>query len=163
MTIEERAGTRVPAEGIVREATREDLPRIVELLDQLRSEPGHENVGQPVAREYTAAFDEIEADGKQHLFVLEVDGVVLGTLVLIIVPNLTHHGRPYAIVENVVVDASARGSGYGERLMRPAIDEARAAGCYKIALTSGLHRAEAHRFYERLGFRTTQRSFRIDL
>ncbi len=55
MTIEERAGTRVPAEGIVREATRGDLPRIVELLDQLRSEPGHEKPVPPGSRVYAAA------------------------------------------------------------------------------------------------------------
>ena len=47
--------------------------------------------------------------------------------------------------------------------MRAAIDAARAARCYKMALTSRLDRTEAHSFYERLGFVTTQRSFRMDL
>ena len=77
-------------------------------------------------------------------------------------PNLSHFGRPYAIVENVVVDAAARGHRCGEPLMRFAIDLARDAGCYKLAITSNRHRAEAHRFYERLGFTATHFGFRID-
>jgi ribosomal protein S18 acetylase RimI-like enzyme len=47
--------------------------------------------------------------------------------------------------------------------MRATIDAARAAGCYKVALTSRLDRTAAHAFYERLGFVTTQRSFRLDV
>ena len=71
-------------------------------------------------------------------------------------------GRPYALVENVVVDDSSRGSGYGEQLMRHAMQKARAAGCYKFALTSNKQRSDAHRFYQRLGFRASSEGFRID-
>jgi len=83
--------------------------------------------------------------------------------VLIIVPNLGHHGRPYALIENVVVDASQRSQRHGEQLMRYVIEQARAAACYKITLTSALRREDAHRFYERLGFRFTHKGFRLDL
>ena len=85
-----------------------------------------------------------------------------GSLSLIIVPNLTHVGRPYAIIENVVVDASERGAGHGEALMRHAIEEARRAGCYKVSLTSNKSRPDAHRFYERLGFRATHEGYRVE-
>lgn len=47
--------------------------------------------------------------------------------------------------------------------MRYAIEEARRAGCYKIALTSRLHRTDAHRFYERLGFTAESKGFRLAL
>jgi GNAT superfamily N-acetyltransferase len=79
------------------------------------------------------------------------------------VPNLSHVGRPYALVEDVVVDAAMRGQGYGEALMQRAIELARAGGCYKLALTSNKARADAHRFYQRLGFKATHEGFRIDL
>lgn len=78
-------------------------------------------------------------------------------------PNLSHQGRPWAQVENVVVDERERGSGYGERLLRYALDAARAAGCYKLVLTSNKQRAAAHRFYTRIGFRATHEGFRHDL
>ena len=163
MAIEERGRTGAGAAVVVRDATRVDLPRVIALLDQLGAQPGQENVASPLNGAYGAAFNEIEADSRQRLFVLEADGVVVGTLVVLVLPNLGHRGRPYAIVENVVVDAAVRGSGYGERLMRHAIDEARSAGCYKITLTSALRRAEAHRFYERLGFQVRHKGFRLDL
>jgi GNAT superfamily N-acetyltransferase len=67
------------------------------------------------------------------------------------------------MVENVVVDAAERGSGLGELLMRHALEEARRAGCYKLALTSNKRRAGAHRFYQRLGFHASHEGFRIDL
>ena len=82
---------------------------------------------------------------------------------LVIVPNLGHDGAPYALIENVVVDEAARGAGHGERLLRYMIDEARAAGCYKVVLTSRKSRQDAHRFYERIGFERRARASRHTL
>ena len=78
-------------------------------------------------------------------------------------PNLSHRGTPYAIIENVVVDEKARSKGSGELLMRHAIEAARLAGCYKVSLTSSKLRMEAHRFYARLGFQRTHEAFRMNL
>jgi GNAT superfamily N-acetyltransferase len=63
----------------------------------------------------------------------------------------------------VVVDASARGAGYGELLLRYVIEEARRAGCYKLSLTSNKRRTDAHRFYQRLGFQATHEGYRVEL
>jgi GNAT superfamily N-acetyltransferase len=147
----------------VRDATREDLPRLIELLSQLSLDRPREDLGPPLPDTDERAFREIDADPRQRLLVLEVDGRLLGSLVLIIVPNLTHEGRPFATVENVVIDSAARGRGYGQLLMNTATDLAREAGCYKLALTSNKERADAHRFYQRLGFRPTHEGFRIEL
>ena len=146
----------------VRDATQADLPRIVELLAQLSPYAAREDVDPPLLESYRTAFREIETDPRQRLLVVEAGGRVAGTTALIIVPNLSHQGRPYAIVENVVVDEALRSTGYGELLMRHAMEAARQAGCYKLVLTSNKRRADAHRFYERLGFRATHEGFRID-
>ncbi len=74
---------------------------------------------------------------------------------MIAVPHLGHALKPFAVVENVVVDAEARSSGIGEHLMAAATDFARRRGCYKLALTSNLARPRAHKFYERLGWKRT--------
>jgi GNAT superfamily N-acetyltransferase len=37
-------------------------------------------------------------------------------------------------------------------MMEHARDACRRAGCYKLALSSNLKRADAHRFYDSLGF-----------
>lgn len=147
----------------IRDATEEDLPALVALLDQLTLDVPREDIGPPLPQVYVDAFRRIEADGTQRLLVLEIDGRIVGSLVLLTTPNLTHKGKPYATIENVVVDESARGQRYGERLMQYAIDEAKAAGCYKLQLTSHQSRTDAHRFYERLGFISTHEAYRIPL
>ncbi len=147
----------------VRVATEADLPRVVELLAQLSIDDPREQPGLPPPEVYTEAFRRMQADEEQRLLVLEDDGRIVGTLVLLIIPNLTHQGRPYATVENVIVDDSERGTGRGRQLMQYAIDEAKRAGCYKIALTSHKSRTAAHRFYESLGFESTHEAYRIDL
>jgi GNAT superfamily N-acetyltransferase len=147
----------------VRLATEADLPRLLELLQQLSLDAPREQVTSPLPQTYRGAFREIEADERQQLFVVEDRGRIVGTACLIVVPNLSHEGRPYALVENVVVDETERGAGYGELLLRHAMAEAQRAGCYKLALTSNKRRPNAHRFYQRLGLRATSEGFRIDL
>ena len=146
----------------VRVATEADLPRVVELLAQLTTDDPREQPGSPPTEVYTEAFRRMQADQDQRLLVLEAGGRIVGTLVLLIIPNLTHQGRPYATVENVIVDDSERGAGRGRQLMEYAIDEAKRAGCYKMALTSHKSRTAAHRFYEGLGFKSTHEAYRID-
>jgi GNAT superfamily N-acetyltransferase len=147
----------------VREANENDLPRLIELFAQLSPEDPHEDAGPPLPDAYVDVFRRIDADPNQHLLVLERFGNVIGSAVVIVVPNLTHIGTPYAIVENVVVDEPERGSGGGEALMRKTVEMARAAGCYKVALTSNKRRGGAHRFYHRLGFQASHEGFRLDL
>lgn len=152
-----------PADPSIRDATEADLPRLIELIDQLSLDGPREAQGPPLPDVYRRVFSEIAADPRQRLLVLEAGGRIIASLTLVIVPNLTHQGRPWAQVENVIVDAEARGSRHGEQLMRYAIDEARAAGCYKLALTSSKRRGDAHRFYQRLGFTATHEGFRVEL
>ena len=147
----------------IRDATEADLPRLVELLAQLSFDEQREKPGPPLPESYRSAFREARADPKQRQLVLEVNGRIIGSTVLIIVPNLSHQGRPWAIVENVIVDETVRGGGHGERLMRYALDAAREAGCYKLVLASNKQRSDAHRFYTRIGFRATHEGFRHEL
>jgi GNAT superfamily N-acetyltransferase len=145
----------------IRPAQPSDLPALVALLEQLSLDDPREDPGE--MPEYEAAFARIQADARQTLLVAESDGSVVGTAVIILIPNLSHVGRPYAVVEDVVVDSTRRGKGIGEALMRRAIEIAREAGCYKLVLTSNRRRTDAHRFYERLGFTASHFGFRIDL
>ncbi|WP_299043736.1 GNAT family N-acetyltransferase [uncultured Tateyamaria sp.] len=80
------------------------------------------------------------------------DGDVLTAMVTLhILPNMTHGGRPYALIENVVTHADHRGRGRGRQVMQAAIDAAWVAECYKIMLLTG-RTANARGFYEKLGF-----------
>lgn len=58
-----------------------------------------------------------------------------------------------SIIEDVIVDTSARGQGIGEALMQYAIDLARQKGAKNITLTSNPMREAANRLYLRVGFK----------
>jgi GNAT superfamily N-acetyltransferase len=46
-------------------------------------------------------------------------------------------------------------------MVRWAVDEARRRGCALVQLTSDKARADAHRFYERLGFEASHVGFKL--
>ena len=58
-----------------------------------------------------------------------------------------------SIIEDVIVDGSARGQGIGEALMRRAIELAKEKGAGNISLTSNPLRESANRLYLRVGFK----------
>ncbi len=89
--------------------------------------------------------------------------MVAGTLQLSLLPGLSRRGAVRGQIEGVRVAAGSRGSGLGEMLVRWAVDEARARGCALVQLTSDKSRAEAHRFYERLGFTATHEGYKLPL
>jgi GNAT superfamily N-acetyltransferase len=155
------AGEQVTARLTIRGATEADLPRIVELLSQLSLDDNRDFPIEPLPESYRAALRQIEADPRQQLLVVEAERRVVATATLGIIPNLSYRGRPWAFVEGLVVDRAARGKGYGEALLRYAIEEARRAGCYKVSLTSNKRRVEAHRFYKKMGFAATHEGFRL--
>lgn len=67
----------------------------------------------------------------------------------------------YLWVYDLVTTATARSMGYGEKLLSHMEELARAAGCDTIALSSGMQRLDAHRFYEqRMGYERASYTFK---
>ena len=111
--------------------------------------------------DYQRAFGGICAMPGHELLVAEEDGMVVGTMVLLIVPNLSHGGLPWALIENMVVDQRYRRQGIGRVMMEYAIDRAKETGCYKLQLLSNKKRPEAHQFYSSLGLEPSAQGFRL--
>lgn len=139
----------------VRRASQGDLDALLRLYTQLSPE----NAATERSRA-ALAFEQITSSPGVSLLVAESGDTVVGTVTLVVVPNLTHHAQPWAQVENMVVDESVRGSGVGRQLLEKCVELAREAGCYKLQLQSASQRTEAHRFYARLGFEDTSAGFR---
>ncbi|HXA09084.1 MAG TPA: GNAT family N-acetyltransferase [Chthoniobacterales bacterium] len=57
------------------------------------------------------------------------------------------HAGKFCYVDDLVTDAAGRSLGYGGALFAWLVAEARAAGCGKLELDSGVQRFAAHRFY----------------
>lgn len=124
----------------------EALARLIPQLSPTRPAPTREEIAD-VAREQT-------------LLVARVDGEIAGTLTLATYRSL----RVRAVIEDVVVDESARGRGIGEALTREAIRRARELGAVTVTLTSRPQREAANRLYRRLGFRLRETNvYRLDL
>ena len=101
---------------------------------------------------YRAALSDIVATPGNDVLVAVLDGRVVGTCQLIVFRHLQHAGGRCAELESMHVAPDVRGGGVGGILLEAAVDRARAAGCYRIQLTSNRARTDAHRFYERHGF-----------
>jgi GNAT superfamily N-acetyltransferase len=144
----------------IRRATATDVGPIVAMLADDPLGAAREKPGDPA---YLKAFEVIEADPHQFLAVADLDGEVVGTLQLTFTSGLSRLGMTRATVEAVRVRSDQRGAGLGERLMRWAIDEARARGCGLVQLTTDASRVDAHRFYERLGFTASHVGMKLPL
>src|SRR5947207_2435006 len=110
----------------------------------------------------TKVLAEIAQQADRFLLVAEYgDGQIVGTVDLLVVKNLTHGARPWAIVENVVVAKSHQRRRIGSALMQEAIQRAKSADCYKLQLMSGKQRGPAHDFYRDLGLAAVSEGFKV--
>lgn len=82
-----------------------------------------------------------------RLFALRNSGVIVSLAGISILTNFSY-GR-YTWVQDLVTTSSARSKGYGSRLLEFIEDVARRENCRVVALSSGLERTDAHRFYQK--------------
>jgi GNAT superfamily N-acetyltransferase len=128
----------------VSEATPEIHEALVRLLPQLNG-----TLDLPDMDRLTR----LVADPAATLLVArDSDGRIVGTTTVIV------YTTPFWIkarLDEVVVDAAARGQGVGEELVKAALQLGREKGAQVAELQSGRgsNRDAAHRLYERLGFK----------
>lgn len=146
---------------VLRKAWREDVPAIVAMLADDELGASRERPGDPAP--YYAAFDEIVRDPNNLILVADCGGEVVGSLQLNILRGLSRMGAKRAQIEAVRVAGTQRGKGFGEKIIRAAIERAREEGCVLVQLTTDKTRKDAHRFYERLGFKATHEGMKLSL
>lgn len=135
---------------MVRDATAADAPLLAPLLGEL---------GYPAAAEALASrMQRMLGRDDQRIFIAERDGAALGLLALHVFPVLAYD-RDLAMIMALVVTASARGLGVGRALIERAETVAKSLGASRLMVTTHVRRADAHAFYERLGFDFTGRRY----
>ncbi|TYP74894.1 GNAT family N-acetyltransferase [Paenibacillus methanolicus] len=147
----------------IRTANERDLPAIVRLLSEDALGSTRELVADPLPVVYTEAFANIQAQRGNAVLVAETDGEIIACLQLTFIPGLARKGMLRAQIEGVRVDGRYRGRGIGEQLFRHAIDAARREGCGMVQLTTDKSRADARRFYEKLGFAASHEGMKLML
>ena len=126
------------------EEVHEALQRLVPQLGSHKIPPTWEELKDLVESEASTLLVARETDGS---------GPIVGILCITIyrVPTGVR-----SIIEDVVVEESARRRGIGEALVRHAIDLARAAGADGVSLTSNPQREAANQLYRAMGFQLRQ-------
>ncbi len=138
---------------MVREVTERDFPGLMALYTQL-----HNNDIPPESEGIQRLWRRIIDDPNHHIVVAEEDGKIVSSCVCVIVPNLTHSQRPYALVENVVTDEKYRGRGLATRCLNYAREIAKGENCYKIMLLTGSKQDSTLNFYRRAGYNSEDKT-----
>ena len=127
----------------LRVATPGDAPEIARLLATLGYPPEAASIATRWAKWRASGSAAIVAGG-QSAGLLGV--VTIHTTIVL------HRPRPIGRITALVVDERARGHGIGRALVAAAEGAALREGCGILEVTSNMRRAEAHAFYEKLGF-----------
>ena len=158
--------TTVPANGgdvVIREALIDELDVVIRLLtdDDISASRGDFSAGDGKAMT-EHAFRVIAADPDNVVLVAEVEGELVGTMQLTVIPGLSRGGATRLQVEAVHVGRGWQKRGIGSAMIRWATDVAAPeAGASYVQLTSDARRTDAHRFYRRLGFADSHVGFKF--
>ena len=141
----------------VRPAGRSDLPGVLRVQ---RRDPDLRPAA--VSQRERTTWDRMLATGGLTVYVATERDEVVGTVTLLLVPNLGYDCRPSAFVEAMVVAGPHRRRGVGRALIDRLLTDAAAAGCHKVQLLTHKRHATdgAHDFYRAVGFTAEAEGFR---
>lgn len=138
---------------MIREIRNEDFEGLMKLYTQLHDNPMPEHT-----EELLAKWNRILEDKDHHIIVAEEDGKIVSSCVCVIIPNLTHEQRPYALIENVITDEKYRGRGLASKCLDHAKQIAVQENCYKIMLLTGSKEESTLRFYRNAGYNSEDKT-----
>lgn len=138
---------------MIREIIAADYDNLMKLYTQL-----HDNPIPKETAEIKEIWDRILHDRNHHIIVAEEDGKLVSSCVCVIIPNLTHKQRPYALLENVITDENYRRKGLATRCLDFAKEIAIAENCYKIMLLTGSKKESTLNFYRKAGFNSEDKT-----
>ncbi|MGZ3771657.1 MAG: GNAT family N-acetyltransferase [Bdellovibrio sp.] len=100
------------------------------------------------------AVDAISQDDFNCLIVGKLGNKVIATAFLVICRDVMYADQPFAVVENIVVDSPYQSNKVGTKLMDYLKVLCKSKKCTKIMLMSSSKRIEAHKFFEKCGYRS---------
>lgn len=131
----------------IQEANKNDLRQLLELYTQL-----HYNTIPVMDGKLESLWAGILSDKNHHIIVCFAEDKLVSSCVLVVVPNLTHNQRPYALIENVITHGAHRNKGYAASVLNFAREIAQKENCYKIMLLTGSKEERTLNFYEQAGY-----------
>ena len=137
----------------IREIRDDDFTLLMELYTHL-----HENEIPEKDERINQIWQSIISDRNHHIIVAEIEGKIVSSCVVVIIPNLTRNRRPYAIIENVVTHKDYRSQGLATACMNYAKEIALKENCYKMMLLTGSKEESTLNFYRRAGYNSNDKT-----
>jgi GNAT superfamily N-acetyltransferase len=132
----------------IRELHLDDLDCLLVLYEHLHDS----DLPRPERPVVESVFRNLLENPDHHYYGSFVDGKLVSSCILSVIPNLTRGCAPYGLIENVVTHRDFRRRGYGSAILRRALADAWAAGCYKVMVLTGRLDEGTFSFYESAGF-----------
>lgn len=132
---------------MIREVMDSDYAGLMKLYMQLHNNPFPEKDNA-----MTELWNRILKDKDHHIIVAQEDGEIVSSCVCVIIPNLTHGQRPYALIENVITHEAYRKRGLATACLNYAKKIAEKENCYKMMLLTGSKEESTLKFYEMAGY-----------
>jgi glucosamine-phosphate N-acetyltransferase len=104
-------------------------------------------------------FNKITSNPDHAVFVVIIDGKVVGSTTLLIETKFIHQGGKVGHIEDVVIAKEFQTKGLGEQLINYVLDYAKKNDCYKTILDCN---DEVKPFYEKIGFKKHSNCMRYD-
>ena len=141
---------------MIRMAGADDITALLDLYLHLNPEDA-----RPTPTQAAKILNQLGTYPGSGVLIGRDEGQAVASCTLIIIPNLTRGGAPYALIENVVTHTDARQKGFGKQILAAAAKAAWDAGCYKVMLMTGSENEKAIRFYLDAGFEQTKTGFQM--
>lgn len=138
---------------MIREVNKNDLEDLLILYKQL-----HNNSMPEITEELKTLWNSIIDNKDHHIIVYEEQGKIVSSCVCVIIHNLTHNQRPYALIENVITDEEYRGKGFATKCLEYAKNIAVKENCYKIMLLTGSKEEKTLNFYGNAGYNSEDKT-----
>ena len=141
----------------IRRAQIKDMPRIIDLLNQVLMvhHGGRPDLFKAHCRKYTdEELAQLIADDSRPIFVADDHGYVAGYAFCVLIQHendniLTNIKTLY--IDDLCVDETIRGKHIGSSLYEYVLDYARSIGCYNVTLNVWSCNPGAMAFYEKMG------------
>ena len=141
---------------VIRPAVHADLPYLSDLYVHLNPDDARCSPEDAIA-----VLDHLLCYEGSAVLVGMIGGALVTTCTLVVIPNLTRGGKPYALIENVVTHTDHRGLGFGRAVLSEAVERAWKAGCYKVMLMTGSKKPSTLAFYEAAGFEQSKTGYQV--
>ncbi len=133
----------------IRESTYDDIPSLLELLDELgRPKPQKDNE----LEKFTALLKNYMQEDDKKILVAQIDNSkIIGMISMVFLSRLNQNTSEMYVPE-LIVSQNYHSQGIGKKLINFSIKLGKEKKCHRIRLESGNQRIESHKFYKHLGF-----------